>query len=69
MKCEKFTATKNQLLSNGMITGYNAEGIAKNKIIGIDFSEVVAVYRLITDEIGDDKNESNKKHHRWCDRI
>lgn len=61
MKCEKFVANTNQLLSNGMITGYQAKGITENKIIGIDFSEVVAVYRLITDEladkIGDEKNK------------
>lgn len=57
MKCEKFTA-KHEFLSNGMISGYDAEGITENKIIGIDFSEIVAVYRLITDEVTDsEKNE------------
>lgn len=49
MKCEKFSA-KHEFLSNGMISGYNAENITENKIIGIDFTEVVAVYRLMSDE-------------------
>ena len=50
MKCKNFSSNTNPLTGNGMITGYSAEDITENKIIGINFSEVVAVYRLLVDE-------------------
>lgn len=49
MKCEKFKGNYD-LLSNGMISSFDAEGITQNKIIGIDFSEIIAVYRVLSDE-------------------
>jgi hypothetical protein len=55
MKCEKFSAENN--FGNGMISSYKAEGITENKIIGIDFTEIVAVYRLMIDE--ENENEGN----------
>ncbi len=59
MKCEKFSATHNSLTGNGMINSYEAKGITENKIIGIDFSEIVAVYRLMSDEITDSEENKN----------
>lgn len=56
MKCENFNSNKNEILSDGMITGFNAEGITENKIIGINFSEVIAVYRVVSDEVIGDQN-------------
>ena len=53
MKCKEFSSNTNQLTGNGMISSYEAKGITENKIIGIDFSEIVAVYRLMTDEVED----------------
>lgn len=50
MKCENFTSKFSQFDGNGMITGYEATGVTENKIIGIDFTQLVAVYRLMTDE-------------------
>ena len=50
MKCKNFTHNRNNLMGNGMITGYEASGITENKILGINFDEVVAVYRLMSDE-------------------
>ena len=43
-----------------MISSYEAKGITENKIIGIDFSEIVAVYRLMTDEVEDGVKDDNK---------
>ena len=60
MKCKEFSSNTNQLTGNGMISSYEAKGITENKIIGIDFSEIVAVYRLMTDEVEDGVKDDNK---------
>ena len=61
MKCEKFNHNRNEFTGNGMITGYEASGITENKILGINFDEVVAVYRLMSDEVDKKEDESNEK--------
>lgn len=45
-----------------MINSYEAKGITENKIIGIDFSEIVAVYRLMTDEVSDDATDGGENN-------
>lgn len=62
MKCKEFSSNTNQLTGNGMISRYEAKGITENKIIGIDFSEIVAVYRLMTDEVSDDETDGGKNN-------
>lgn len=48
--CGEFSSGKSKLASNGMIESYKAEHITKNSPIGIDFAELIAVYRLVDDE-------------------
>lgn len=62
MKCKEFSSNTNQLTGNGMISSYEAKEITENKIIGIDFSEIVAVYRLMTDEVSDDEIDGGKNN-------
>lgn len=62
MKCKEFSSNTNQLTGNGMISSYEAKEITENKIIGIDFSEIVAVYRLMTDEVSDDETDGGKNN-------
>lgn len=62
MKCKEFSSNTNQLTGNGMISSYEAKGITENKIIGIDFSEIVAVYRLMTDEVSDDETDRGENN-------
>ena len=62
MKCKEFSSNTNQLTGNGMISSYEAKGITENQIIGIDFSEIVAVYRLMTDEVSDDETDGGKNN-------
>lgn len=50
MKCESFSSSE-RFLSNGMINGYSVSGITENQIIGINFEEVVAIYRVLSDEV------------------
>lgn len=54
MQCEEFESTKPKLSQTGMIESFNAKKITKNKPIGIDFSELLVVYRLVEDEGEDD---------------
>ena len=43
VKCENFTLTVNSL--TGQITGYEMDGIKDNKLLYVDFSEILCVYR------------------------
>ena len=62
MKCDKFSTTRNDFVGDGMITGFEASGVTENKILAIRFEEVVAVYRLMTDEEEkEDKQDANIK--------
>lgn len=47
MKCDKFSVTRNGL---DQLTGYNAEGITENKPIDMNLSEVICIYRVVSDE-------------------
>ena len=61
MKCDKFKTTRNEFVGNGMITGFEVSNVTENKILGINFNEVVAVYRLMIDEEKEDKQDANIK--------
>ena len=50
MKCNKFETTRNKIVGDGMITGFEASGVTENQILGIRLEEVVAIYRLVSDE-------------------
>lgn len=47
IKCDEFTLKENGL---GLVTGYNIEGITENKPIYLDFNQVAAVVRVISNE-------------------
>lgn len=47
VECEKFTLTKNGF---GQVTGYEIEGIYKNKPVYLNFDEVAAIVRTLDDE-------------------
>lgn len=49
MKCEKFTINKNGL---GQLQGWKAEGISENKVLEMDVSEILCIYRVLSDEEG-----------------
>ena len=48
VKCKDITLTTNNLL--GQVTGCEMEGVEDNKLLYTDFSEIICVYRIITDE-------------------
>ena len=48
IKCNSFTLKHNGL---GTVSGYNITGISENKPLYLDFNDVSAVIRLISDEI------------------
>lgn len=47
VKCVKFDMSKNGL---GEFVGYNFSGIEENKPLYLDFSEVAAIVRVLSDE-------------------
>lgn len=48
MKCDEFSVKRNGL---DQLAGYDAKGITENKPIDMDLSEVVCIYRVISDEV------------------
>lgn len=54
VKCDKFTVTRDGF---GNVAGYNISGIAENKPVYIDFTQVAAVVRVYSDEreVADDE--------------
>ena len=48
VKCDSFSVEKNGL---GQLTGYDIKGITENKPTYIDFDEVVAIVRVLSDEV------------------
>ena len=48
IKCDKFTLKENAL---GQYSGYDIQGIAENKPVYINFSEVAAIVRVYSDEM------------------
>lgn len=47
VKCDKFTLERNGL---EQVTGYNISGITENKTVYLDFDEVAAIVRVLSDE-------------------
>lgn len=47
VKCDKFNLTTNAL---DQVTGYNISGITENKPVYLDFEQVAAVVRTLSDE-------------------
>jgi len=57
--CEEFESTVNKIaIDNGMISGYKASGITKNKPVGIDLTELIAVIRITEDEDAGGDNDA-----------
>ncbi len=49
VKCDSIDAERNTI--TGRITNIHFEGIKENKIMDLDFSEIIAIYRKISDEV------------------
>lgn len=47
IRCDKFKIEKNIV---GQITGYEIEGIAENKPVYLNFEEVAAIVRVLSNE-------------------
>lgn len=47
IKCDAFTIEENGLHA---VTGYNIKGITENKPVYLDFEQVAAVVRVLSDE-------------------
>jgi hypothetical protein len=47
VKCDKFTLERNGL---EQVKGYNISGITENKPVYLDFDEVAAIVRVLSDE-------------------
>ena len=60
IKCDEFTLTRNGFQQ---VTGYNVKGITENKPVYLDFSEVAAVVRLISDESAEEPEQEKKPTH------
>lgn len=52
MKCGEFSLTRNSL---GVVTGYEAKGATENKPIEFNFNDVLCIYRVMSDEEGDEE--------------
>lgn len=48
IKCDKFTLKTNGL---GQTTGYDIKGITENKPLYVDFEEIAAIVRKVSNEI------------------
>ena len=51
IKCDKFTIQQNGF---GQATGYNIEGITENKPVYLNFEQVAAIVRILSDEARED---------------
>ena len=47
-KCKSVETTRNNL--TGRITNIDYKGITENKPLGLDFDEVICIYRVMSDE-------------------
>lgn len=56
-KCDKFTLTRNGL---DQVTGYNISGITENKPVYLDFEQVAAIVRVLSDEDGEEAAETEE---------
>ena len=48
VKCDSVDAERNTI--TGRITNLHFKGIKENKIMDLDFGEIIAIYRKISDE-------------------
>lgn len=53
VKCDEFTLKQNELTG---ATGYNIKGITENKPVYLDFEQVAAVVRVLSDEAAEKAN-------------
>ena len=49
VKCDKFTIEENAL---GIPSGYSIDGISENKPLYLDFNQIAAIVRVLSDEGG-----------------
>ena len=49
VKCDSVDAERNTI--TGRITNLHFKGIKENKIMDLDFGEIIAIYRKISDEV------------------
>lgn len=64
IKCDEFTLNKNGL---GIVTGYDIKGITENKPLYLDFEQVAAIIRTLSDETQENKAEKCKKKTAFKD--
>lgn len=56
VKCDRVEAERNTI--TGRVTNLRFEGIRENKILDLDFNEIIAIYRKISDEYVDMEGDS-----------
>ena len=56
VKCDRFTVKNNGF---DQLTGYDIRGIVENKPMFLDFGEVAAIVRLLSNEIGDETEDES----------
>ena len=49
VKCDSVDAERNTI--TGRITNLHFKGIKENKIMDLDFDEIIAIYRKVSDEV------------------
>jgi len=64
VKCDEFTITRNGLQQ---FTGYNFKGITENKPLYLDFEQVAAVLRVISDETPDADAQQEEKEQTFTE--
>ena len=52
VKCDSVETERNTM--TGRIVHLDFKGIKENKIMDLDFSEIIAIYRKISDEVEDE---------------
>lgn len=48
VQCDSVDCERNQI--TGRVVNLHFKGITKNKIIDLDFNEIIAIYRKVSDE-------------------
>lgn len=55
IKCDSVDAERNTI--TGRVVNLHFKGIEENKIIDLDFNEIIAIYRKVSDEVYEDGND------------
>lgn len=56
IKCDSVDAERSTM--TGRVVNLHFNGVEENKIIDLDFDEIIAIYRKVSDEVLEDGNDN-----------